>query len=123
MALAAATASVVTVDGHEVDAGSTASPPRAMVMRGPAGGQVDLLALPLHLIGAQDLLGGGGEQVLEQIHHAVEVGVGLVELHGGELGVVLGVHALVAEDAADLIHPVQAAHDQPLQVAARWRCA
>ena len=25
---------------------------------GPAGGQVDLLALPLHLIGAQDLLGG-----------------------------------------------------------------
>ena len=41
--------------------------------------QVDLLPLPLHLIGAQDLLGGGGEQVLEQIHHVVEIGVGLVE--------------------------------------------
>ena len=27
----------------------------------------------------------------------------------------LGVHTLVAEDAADLIHPVQAAHNQPLQ--------
>ena len=27
----------------------------------------------------------------------------------------LGVHALVAEDAAHLIHPVKAAHDQPLQ--------
>ena len=82
---------------------------------GPAGGQVDVLPLPLDLIGAQNLLGGGGQQVLEQVHHVVEIGVGLVELDGGELRVVLGVHALVAEDAADLIDPVHAAHDEPLQ--------
>ena len=82
---------------------------------GPSGSQVDLLPLPLHLIGAQDLLGGGGEQVLEQIHHVVEIGVGLVELHGGELRIVLRVHALIAENAADLIHPVQTAHNETLQ--------
>ena len=82
----------------------------------PAGCQVDLLPLPGDLIGAQDLLGGGGEEVLKQIHHVVEVGVGLIQLHGGELRVVLGVHALVAEDAADLIHPLQAADDEPLQM-------
>ncbi len=52
---------------------------------------------------------------LDDIHHVVEIGVGLIELHRGELGVVLGVHALVAEDAADLIHPLHAAHDQALQ--------
>ena len=57
------------------------------------------------------LLGGGGQQILEQVHHVVEVGIGLVELDGGELRVVFGVHALVAEDPANLIHPVHAAHD------------
>ena len=31
----------------------------------------------------------------------------------------LGVHALVAEDAAHLVHPLHAAHDQPLQVQLR----
>ena len=45
----------------------------------------------------------------------MEIGVGLVELHRGELRVVLGVHTLVAENAADLIHPLHAAHDEPLE--------
>ena len=45
----------------------------------------------------------------------MEIGVGLVQLHRGKLRVVLGVHALVPEDAANLIHPVHATHDQPLQ--------
>ena len=104
----------VVRDGHEVDA-------HILLDRlchghpGPAGGQIDLLALPLHLIGAQDLLGSGGEQLLKEVHHIVEIRIGLVELHGGELRVVLGVHALVAENPADLIHPVQSAHDQPLE--------
>ena len=46
----------------------------------------------------------------------MEVGEGLIQLDGGELGVVLGVHALVAEDAAHLIHAIHAAHDQALEV-------
>ena len=49
-------------------------------------------------------------------HHAVEIGKGLIQLDAGELGVVLGVHALVAEDAANLVHAVHAAHDQALEV-------
>ena len=105
---------LVGADRHKVDA--------AVLLHrlvhghtGPAGGQVDLLPLPLHLVGAQNLLGGGGQQVLKQVHHIVEVGIGLVELDGGKLRVMLGVHALVAEDAPNLIHPVHAAHDKPLQ--------
>ena len=82
----------------------------------PAGSQVNLVAQPSHTIGAQDLLGSGGENPLGNVHHVVEVGIGLIELDGGELRVVLGIHALVAEDAADLIHPLKAAHSEPLQV-------
>ena len=37
------------------------------------------------------------------------------EFNRGEFGVVLGGHALVAEDAADFINPVHAADDQALQ--------
>ena len=44
------------------------------------------------------------------------VGVGLVELEHGELGVVAGRQALVAEDPADLEDLLEAAHHQPLQV-------
>ena len=56
---------------------------------GQGGGQVDLLALPLHLVGAQNFLGSRGQQVLEEVHHVVEVGIGLVELNGGKLRVML----------------------------------
>ena len=59
----------------------------------PAGAQVNVLALPFHLIAAQDLLSCAGDDALGNDHHVVEIGIGLVELHGGELGVVLGVHA------------------------------
>ena len=44
------------------------------------------------------------------------VGVGLVELHEGELGVVAGVKALIAENAADLIDALETADDQALEV-------
>ena len=45
----------------------------------------------------------------------MEVGIRLIQLHSGKFGVVLGVHALVAEDAPDLVYAVHAAHDQPLE--------
>ena len=80
----------------------------------PRRGQVNVLAEPPDLIGAEDLLRGAGEDGLEDVHHAVEVRVGLIELAGGKLGVMLGVHTLVAEDAADLVHALHAADDQAL---------
>ena len=49
----------------------------------------------------------------------MEVRIGLIELDGGELGVVLRVHALVAEDTADLVHAVHAADDESLEVQLR----
>ena len=55
-------------------------------------------------------------KILGQIHHAVIVGVGLVQLHQREFRIVPGVQSLVAEHAADLINPLHAAHDQALQV-------
>jgi hypothetical protein len=46
----------------------------------------------------------------------VVVRVGLVELEHGELGVVLGADAFVAEVAVDLVDAVEAADDQALEV-------
>ncbi len=39
-----------------------------------------------------------------------------IELHTGELGVVVAVHSLVAEILTDLIHPFEAAHDEAFEV-------
>ena len=57
----------------------------------------------------------GGVDALGDVHHVVEIGVGLIELDRGKLGVVLGVHALVAEDTTDLVDAVHAADDQALE--------
>ena len=56
------------------------------------------------------------DHALGQLHHVAVVGVGLVELEHGELGIVGPIHALVAEVVADLVHPLQPAHQQPLEV-------
>ena len=56
------------------------------------------------------------DHVLGDVHHALIVGVGLIQLDGGEFRVVTGVHALVAEDAADLVHALETADDQALEV-------
>ena len=47
------------------------------------------------------------------------VAVGLVELEHRELGIVLGRDPLVAEVAVDLVDPLEAADDQPLQIQLR----
>ena len=59
---------------------------------------------------------GRDHQVLGELHHLVVVTKRLVRLEHRELGVVAGVDALVAEHAADLEHPLEAADDEPLQV-------
>ena len=62
--------------------------------------------------------GGGGllDELLGQAAHGVVVPVGHVGLQGSELGVVGGVHALVAEVAADLEDRLHARHRQALEV-------
>ena len=82
----------------------------------PLLAQADDLALIGHVGGRKHLHGDEAVQLLDKVHHAEVVRVGLIHLHGGELGVVARVHALVAEDAPDLVHALQAAHDQPLEV-------
>ncbi len=56
---------------------------------------------------------------LAELHHAVEVGVGLVRLEHRELRVVPRRHALVAEAPVDLVHPLEPADDQSLEVELR----
>jgi len=53
---------------------------------------------------------------LGQLHHVRVVGVGLVGLEHRELRVVARVDALVAEHAADLEDPLEAADDQTLEM-------
>ena len=57
-----------------------------------------------------------GEEALAELHHAVVVGVGLVELDHRELGVVADVDALVAEVLAHLVDALHAADDAALEV-------
>ena len=60
--------------------------------------------------------GGPGHQLLGHRHHVAAVEVRGVELEHGELGVVHRRDPLVAEVAVDLVDPLEAADDQPLQV-------
>ena len=61
-------------------------------------------------------IGGRLQQLPGQRLHGGVVAVGLVGLEHRELGIVGCVSALVAEDPADLVDPLDAADDQPLQV-------
>ena len=56
------------------------------------------------------------DECLRQLHHVGVVGVGLVHLEHGELGIVGPIHSLVPEVVADLVHPLQPADQQPLEV-------
>ena len=78
-------------------------------------GEVHLHSLVGELRGAVRCESRVTEDGLGAVHHAVVVGVCLIEFDGGEFRVVLRVHAFVAEDAADLIHPLHAADDESLQ--------
>ncbi len=86
---------------------------------GPGGFQADSLPLESDLRRAAHLKGNLRDHLLSQVHHVMIIGICLIGLHRGELRIVPGVHSLVAEDPADLIHPVKAAHDEALQVQLR----
>ncbi len=56
------------------------------------------------------------EELFDQRHHVVVVGIGPVGFHLRELGIVRPVQAFVPEVLADFEHLLQAADNQPLQV-------
>ena len=56
------------------------------------------------------------EQLLGERHHPVVVLILNIELHAGELGVVVAVHTLVAEVLANLINTLETANYQSFQV-------
>ena len=58
----------------------------------------------------------GLEQLLGERHHPVVVLILHIELHAGELRVVVAVHTLVAEVLANLVDSLETAHDKPLQI-------
>ena len=80
------------------------------------GAPVDLALAELIDQGAVDIERDLLEKLLGEVHQVVVVGVGLVELEHGELGVVAGGDALVAEVAVDLVDAIEAADDQALEV-------
>jgi hypothetical protein len=77
------------------------------------------------VVGARSIEAGPQRRVdaaqhgLGRVHQVFVRGVRLVELEHGELGVVAGAHPLVPEAAPDLVDPVQAPHQEPLQVQLR----
>ena len=57
---------------------------------GPARSQVHILAHPAHLVGPQNLLGRTRKQGFKEIHHIVEIGVGLIQPTVVNSGLCLG---------------------------------
>ena len=96
------------------------APPRAATARANGARQRDLMLAEGDLIGADRLRAPPSTSISSVIAiSALVVGVGLVELHHRELGVVLRRNPLVPEVAVDLEHLLEAADGQPLQVQLR----
>ncbi len=81
-------------------------------------GKLDGLFAYLHRRSAFRVNGAGHtfEHFFGHVHHPVVVLVRHVEFQGRELRVVGTVHAFVAEHFSKFVHPVEAGHDQALQV-------
>ena len=52
------------------------------------------------------------QQFLKQIHHIIEVCIGLIKLYRGKLRIVTGIHTLIAENTADFIHTLHTANNK-----------
>ena len=81
--------------------------------------EVVSLALVLDAARTEHRVGEPLEHALDEVHEIAVVGVRLVELEHRELGVVPRRQPLVAEIAVDLVHALEAADDQPLEIELR----
>ncbi len=82
-------------------------------------GEVERAALVVEDLGAKRLARGLADQALGEVHQGLVIGIGLVELHHGEFGVVARRKPLIAEVAVDLEHLFEAADDEALEVELR----
>ena len=82
-------------------------------------GKIDRGTLIADLLRAAHFLCDVPIHALDEVHHVAVIDVRLIHFDGRELGVVRGVHALVAEDAAHLVDALEAAHDEALQIELR----
>src|SRR4051812_2729826 len=78
--------------------------------------EIDLIAVEVGDEGAVDFHGDELDELFREVHQVVVVGVGLIELEHGELGVVPGADAFVAEVTVDLVDAVEATDDEALKV-------
>ena len=78
--------------------------------------EVDLRTLIGDRRAAADDLGEMAEHTLRQLHHAVIIGVRLIQLHEREFRIVTGIQTFVTEHTADLVHPLQTADNEPLEI-------
>ena len=83
------------------------------------GGEIQRLSLIMQRGGTGHGAAQFAQHLLGEGHQFAVIGVGLIELEHGELGVVLGADAFVAEIAVDLEDPLKTAHHQPLQIQLR----
>lgn len=74
------------------------------------------LGVESRLVPARDFLDQPRHQLLGAFHHVINVGIGFVELAGGEFGVVREIGAFVAELLAELVDTLNAAHHKHLEV-------
>src|SRR5690606_2241536 len=88
----------------------------AQALAWPLSAEVDQMPLRFEYEAAEDLLRRELKHSLDAVHHRGVVGECLVELEHGELGRVVLVHAFVAEVFADLVHPLETASNQPLEI-------
>ena len=79
-------------------------------------GEVDLLALIVDGESTADVHSYGLHHLLNKVHHTVVISICLIELDGGELGVMLGIHTLVTEDTSNLVYLIHTANDESLEV-------
>ena len=80
----------------------------------PFCAHVYLRALIGYCSAAADVERDGFIHILDEIHHALIVGVSLIHLYRGKFGVMEGIHALVAENSAHFVDALQTADYQPL---------
>ena len=85
----------------------------------PGRGEVNLRALVVDGGSATDLLTDGTDHLLGEFHHPDVVGIGLIDLHRGEFGVVAGADPLIAEDPAQFVDTLKATDHKALEVQLR----
>ena len=79
-------------------------------------GPVDFLIAPLCFRRAVYVFCGLGDDFLCEVHHALVVGIRLIELEHGELGIPAPAQTLIAEVAVDFVDAIESAHDQSFQI-------